>query len=352
MAEVGAIYFALIDPTVPIRKKAWAMLRPIRPIGYGVAGAITGLALPGGVVAGAGIGGALGEFVNVYEHVVEPRHVQQALNFFKADSGFGAQSDYMVTAQLGDRAEPGAIEAMTNRNNSKSRSRRNGPQDEAARYRNVLAHLRALQWAYWVAHWQAKGSNSYGDHLLLERLYKGFDKPIDRLGERLVAYYGNGSVNHVLVGTEALVILQAYNQHLETDPFGTLRKLETGLKNATHNAWSTANESYQLGLDDFFMGLAESQDERIYLLGQRAKTNGRARANTGRRAKSFTVSRVKVTLGARTSEGYPVMVELPTGEGMEWFLVGFIPRRDPKAAKEMVRASQITEIRANGRRRR
>lgn len=332
MAEVVSIYFALIDPTVPARKKAKALLSPGRPLGYALAGAAggAGAAIGGPVTAafGAGVGAttgiALGELVNMHEGIVEPRHVNQALNYLKADSGLGAQWDYVQA----------------------NRSRRNGPQDILARYVRVLAYMRALQWAYWVSHWQVKGGHFYGDHLLLQRLYEGFNKPIDQLAERIVGRFGSGSIDPVKVGTAALVLLQSHGRELAEDPFKTLLFLEGELNDALKVAWTTANQAGDLGLDDLLMGFAAEQDERIYLLRQRLDAKP-ARQNNASQADTFRVDSVRARFGRDTKRGYPLHVLL----GGDWYTVGHLPTKDKRAAREMIRASQITQIRANRRHR-
>lgn len=46
--------------------------------------------------------------------------------------------------------------------------------------------LRALQFLHQQHHWQSRGTESYSDHLLFQRLYEGIVPQIDSIGEKLV----------------------------------------------------------------------------------------------------------------------------------------------------------------------
>lgn len=49
-----------------------------------------------------------------------------------------------------------------------------------------LGFLRALGMIHHSHHWQMMGSGFYGDHLLLERLYKAIQDEVDTVGEKVV----------------------------------------------------------------------------------------------------------------------------------------------------------------------
>ena len=40
----------------------------------------------------------------------------------------------------------------------------------------VLGLLRGQYWNYWTTHWQVKGENYYGNHLLFQRLYEAIEE--------------------------------------------------------------------------------------------------------------------------------------------------------------------------------
>lgn len=275
--ELIATYFALVDPQVNPEKKALALSGAA---GTGAVGAVFGSWVP---ILGTGAGAPVGFLIGAYYLLAKKRHVLEAERYLK--TGIAPWDDYPERVEgydLESHQAGGALRKASAGFLSKvnSRSRRNGDVDVIARYNRVLAQMRALQWAYWVAHWQVKGGQFYGDHLLLERLYKSFDESIDALGERIVARYGRQAFDSVKVGTQALQFLQS-QPTLHEDPIPALQKMEQELKASTKAAWATANEMGDIAADDFFMGLANDQDTRIYLLGQRTKANGhRTRRNT------------------------------------------------------------------------
>lgn len=164
----------------------------------------------------------------------------------------------------------GVVRAAT-QTKKNPRSRRNPRQSDVGMYQSILAHLRALQWVYTTSHWTSAGPNSYSDHLLLQRLYEGLDKPIDALGERMVAYFGpqavaprdiNKRVNELLVICEERGL----------GGLDCLYNLEDWLQTSIRMAWKANQDSgdeFSLGIDDYLMGLANERDEAIYLLKQR-----------------------------------------------------------------------------------
>lgn len=139
---------------------------------------------------------------------------------------------------------------------------------DAPLYAAILAHLRALQWFYWTAHWTVGGPSYYGDHLLLQRLYEGLNESIDELGERMVAYFGVGSVNPMAIQSlSQKVLMEIANV---PDPMRAALRMEESLSDSVRKAWQ-ANQQHEmhLGLDDFLMGLANTRDTAIYLLRRR-----------------------------------------------------------------------------------
>ena len=160
----------------------------------------------------------------------------------------------------------------------------NPRQSDVSMYQDVLAHLRALQWSYTTTHWISAGPNAYGDHLLLERLYKGLAKPIDGLGERMVAYFGPASVHPSTINS--LVQKVMFNVEEVTQeapdyavrPLSVLGMLELRLQDKIKTAWKANQDSgdeMSLGIDDFLMSLANERDEAVYLLKQRLSAGNR-----------------------------------------------------------------------------
>lgn len=144
-------------------------------------------------------------------------------------------------------------------------------------FQDVLGHLRALNWLYWTAHWTSAGPNFYGDHLLLQRLYVGDDggpdinEQIDRLGERMVAYFGESSVDPVVINDMASRLIKAAREK-SGDDLHALLELEKSSQVVVRSAWTQARQM-SLGLDDLFMSIAQDRDTAVYLLGRRLRAS-------------------------------------------------------------------------------
>jgi len=173
------------------------------------------------------------------------------------------QDDHYVFAVLGQGAKKNPV---------RRNSRRNPRQSDVKLFQKVLAHLRALQWVYTTSHWTSAGPNSYSDHLLLERLYEGLDKPIDALGERMVAYFGPQAVDPVAINGIAQKVLAGVGPARLR--LSVLLNLEHSIQTGIKTAWKANQESgdeMSLGIDNYLADLADQRDEAIYLLRQRLR---------------------------------------------------------------------------------
>lgn len=156
-----------------------------------------------------------------------------------------------------------------------SLSRSNPQPSDVSAYLDVLAHLRAIHWLSWTAHWKSKGPNAYGMHLLLERLYTGkpgpdIEEQIDELGERIIAYFGNDSVDGVKINKAMTSVLESVASR-GGDDVCQLLCLERKTQNVIKIAWGAEQLSgihKSLGLDDLLMGIAKDRETAIYLLQQ------------------------------------------------------------------------------------
>jgi DNA-binding ferritin-like protein len=153
----------------------------------------------------------------------------------------------------------------------------------------LLSAMLALQWRYWAAHWQAEGPSFYGDHELLERLYKGGDggpdiiDQIDALGEKIVNFFGAQAVNPAELARRSL--------QYQTPGVSTIescRALENVVQTLANKAWQTNSAALRdTGIDDMLMSLVNERQTASYLLNRRlggsssARANGRVRRNGG-----------------------------------------------------------------------
>lgn len=142
-------------------------------------------------------------------------------------------------------------------------ARRNGTA-LADRLSELLGLLHTAKSVAWVAHWNAKGPNFYGTHLMFQRIYEELDEPIDELGERYVAYTRSPVKYHAFRGEDVDV---------PTDAQAAANLLDSilGVAQQTSDmARSIANREVSgrsaAGLDDYLMALNNTLDTFRYLL--------------------------------------------------------------------------------------
>jgi hypothetical protein len=148
--------------------------------------------------------------------------------------------------------------------------RKDKGEQKCALMRLMLGFLRAAHWMHWTSHWQVKGENSYGDHLLLERLYTGITEEIDTLAEKMVGEFGVQAVNPL---EQAYFLLGFVNDvcSVETTPIRRAFVVEKTIQEALKVTYSKIKEigNLSLGLDDYLMATANAHDTFLYLLSQR-----------------------------------------------------------------------------------
>jgi DNA-binding ferritin-like protein len=136
----------------------------------------------------------------------------------------------------------------------------------------VLGLLKGQYWNYWTAHWQAKGPNAYGNHLLFSRLYEGITVEIDTLAEKIVGYFGEGEVENTIISEKMQDWLQKWGE--VKDPMARAIKTEEDMQNVFKAAYEKLKEAddVSLGLDDFLMATANAHETHLYLLQQANKS--------------------------------------------------------------------------------
>lgn len=143
-------------------------------------------------------------------------------------------------------------------------------QREAAKHflTHILAALRAQYLMYQTCHWQTKGPEYYGNHLLFQRLYESVEGEIDSVAEKLVGYTGVTSVEL----PSQMALIQKYCsrwcqvENLHERSLLSERDMQKLFK-ATYDALK-AKGSLPLGLDDFLMATANAHETNTYLLQQ------------------------------------------------------------------------------------
>jgi DNA-binding ferritin-like protein len=140
----------------------------------------------------------------------------------------------------------------------------------------LLGFLMFANQLHHTHHWVCKGSPSYGDHLLFQRLYEGIQDEIDGLGEKVV---GLGSVDNV----DMPLLVQQVGKwtSLLAQPTSTIqspgelarKSLEVEmlfLKFADMTAMMLKEAGILTrGLDNLLAGLQDSHESHVFLLKQR-----------------------------------------------------------------------------------
>ena len=149
----------------------------------------------------------------------------------------------------------------------KMRSASSSPDNLAS----VLYHLQWEAHAFQAYHWRAKGTTSYGDHLLFQRLYEEVTPLIDQMGERLM---GRGSVEAISPDESArhcCAMLESIESDTRDD-FAKAHSLVTSFTKLI--ARVLGQETLSPGEENLLEGFADKHEEFEYLLKQRAQDQG------------------------------------------------------------------------------
>ena len=138
---------------------------------------------------------------------------------------------------------------------------------------------------YQNLHWESKGANFYGDHLMFQRLYESVAKETDQLAEKILGLTGQSKwISDLHTFQHGYDTLQIWYQITKGDDgvsrafFSEMYFLEQ-LDYTKAVCEDTGNLTY--GLDDLLSSLASQHEENTYLLRQRwGKTESDQRVAT------------------------------------------------------------------------
>jgi DNA-binding ferritin-like protein len=151
----------------------------------------------------------------------------------------------------------------------------------------LVSILRAASIVHQSHHWQTRGGNFYGDHLLFERIYNDSLGFIDQVAERAV---GSGSRDLVCPHTQAEVIHALVHYWCRTPGEPTsydMVVVSFGIEHCVVDCLKAARASLEAknqlsdGTDNLIQGVADKHEEFLYLLQQRQ--GGRVASYTYRR---------------------------------------------------------------------
>ena len=132
------------------------------------------------------------------------------------------------------------------------------------------AYLSMLRIIYIVAqhgHWKCKGSNFYGNHLLLQRIYEDASDLVDAAAEKLIGVFGNDALNHV---EQIERIAGVFKKYSSDDHIDNVKNAANDFLVASEDAYNRIKEigDMTLGLDDMIMAQASKVEEFVFLLNQ------------------------------------------------------------------------------------
>lgn len=156
------------------------------------------------------------------------------------------------------------------------------PAYDMARMAATLVFLRALAVIYQTHHWQSRGPNFYGDHLMYERLYDSVNDSIDQVAERTVSLSGNPvQVSPVLQTQQVAKLVDAlYRSRVDTPSVEESVEICIAAENSFLSWLDTARKeldewgALSQGLDNLIQGLADKHEDNLYLLQQRRNVIG------------------------------------------------------------------------------
>ena len=135
-------------------------------------------------------------------------------------------------------------------------------------YQKTIAILRSLSCYYQTTHWLASGSQYYGDHLLLQRLYDAVTPEIDVFGEKALGITKQDSAVNLI---ENISMVSKIINNMEYGSveicFKSALKLERAFVMFCEEQ-SASNENSE-GVKNLFAGTADIHEGHVYLLQQR-----------------------------------------------------------------------------------
>ena len=157
----------------------------------------------------------------------------------------------------------------------------------------LVAVLRAAAIVHQTHHWQTRGGNFYGDHLLFERIYNDSVGFVDQVAERAV---GSGSAGLVDPRTQTALVAGLVQTWIGKDMPTSFDMVTRSLKvvqcvvACIQLASSTLESKGQLsdGTENLLQGISDKHEEFVYLLQQRQ--GGRV-ASSYNRSASYSYGR-------------------------------------------------------------
>lgn len=142
---------------------------------------------------------------------------------------------------------------------------------EWAELAGFLAITEALQMLEHSHHWQTKGENFYGDHLLYQRLYETILGEIDLIGEKLIGVSQQPSLTNYFKRIKAMEVFLKAVTHNDQPYIVVSHDAELAYVRMGGELMDNLEQAGLLtrGLEQMLGNILDKHEEHIYLLDQR-----------------------------------------------------------------------------------
>lgn len=137
-----------------------------------------------------------------------------------------------------------------------------------------LAVTEGLQVVHHSHHWQTKGENFYGDHLLYQRLYEAILPEIDLIGEKLIGVSQDVSLTNYFKRVKAMEMFLKTVTHSDQPYVVVSHDAELTYVRLGGELMDQLEQAGLLtrGLEQMLGNILDKHEEHIYLLDQRVKS--------------------------------------------------------------------------------
>lgn len=146
---------------------------------------------------------------------------------------------------------------------------------EYAPLAGFLAVTEGLQMLHHSHHWQTKGANFYGDHLLYQRLYETILGEIDLIGEKLIGVSQDASLTNYFKRVKAMEKFLEAVTHSDKPYVVVSHDAESAYIRLGGELMDQLEDAGLLtrGLEQMLGNILDKHEEHIYLLEQRVKAS-------------------------------------------------------------------------------
>jgi len=133
-----------------------------------------------------------------------------------------------------------------------------------------ISLLRSVALVHQNGHWLSKGSNFYGNHLLLDRIYKTAAEDADAAVERFVGLFGSEVLD---LQMQSQMIGKTLEEFSDGSPLDASLEIEKKFIAFSEKFYKLLEkeDKLTLGLEDMLPAIASNRETAVYLLQQTLK---------------------------------------------------------------------------------